>query len=59
MKAKTVKRLTAALPAGPAQLKITLRRPLSPGSYRVTLSATDQAGNSSKALQASLTIARR
>ena len=58
MKATTVKRLTAALPAGPAQVKITLRRPLSPGSYRVTLGATDQAGNSSKA-QASLTITRR
>jgi hypothetical protein len=54
-----VKRLTAALPAGPARLKIALRRPLSPGSYRVTLGATDPAGNSSKTLRASLTIARR
>jgi hypothetical protein len=59
VKAKTVKRLSAALPAGPAQLKIALRRPLSPGSYRVTISATDQSGNISKTLRASLTIARR
>ena len=59
VKARTIKRLTAALPAGPAQLKITLRRPLSPGSYRVTLAATDQAGNSSNTLKASLTVARR
>jgi len=54
-----VKRLSAALPAGPARLKIALRRPLSPGSYRVTISATDQSGNISKTLRASLTIARR
>ncbi len=57
--AVTVKRVTATLPAGPAQLRIALRRPLSPGSYRVTISATDQAGNRSNTLQASLTISRR
>ena len=59
VKTTTVKRVTATLPAGPAQLRIALRRPLSPGSYRVTISATDQAGNRSNTLQASLTISRR
>jgi hypothetical protein len=59
VKAKTVKRLSVALPAGPARLKIRLRRPLSPGRHRVTISATDQSGNISKTLRASLTIARR
>jgi hypothetical protein len=62
VKAKTLKRLSAALAAGPARLRVNLlrgTRPLPAGRYRVTVSATDPAGNSSSALRASLTIARR
>jgi len=58
-KATTVKRLSSSLPAGAAQLKLTLRRPVRPGRYRVTVTATDASGNTSAALRASLTITRR
>jgi hypothetical protein len=59
VKATTVKRLSSALPAGAAGLKIALRRPVKAGRYRVTVSATDTAGNISKAVRVSLTITRR
>jgi hypothetical protein len=59
VKATTVKRLSSALPAGPAGLKIALRRPVKAGRYRVAVSATDTAGNISKAVRVSLTITRR
>jgi hypothetical protein len=59
VKATTVKRLSSALPAGPAGMKIALRRPVKAGRYRVTVSATDTAGNISKAVRVSLTITRR
>ena len=59
VKATTVKRLSSALPAGTAGLKLALRRPEKAGRYRVTVWATDTAGNISKAVQVSLTITRR
>ena len=59
VKATTVKRLSAVLPAGAASLRIALRKPLKPGRYRVVVTATDAAGNTSKALRVSLTITRR
>ena len=54
-----MKRLSSGLPAGAARLKIALRRPVKAGRYRVTVSATDTAGNISKAVRVSLTITRR
>ena len=59
VKAKTVKQLSQALPAGAASLKLALKRPVKPGRYRVTVAATDAAGNASAAAQAAFTVARR
>ena len=59
VKAKTVKRLSSALPAGAASLKLALDRPVRPGRYRVIVRATDAAGNISAAVRVAFTIARR
>ena len=60
-KAKAAKRLSQALPAGAASLRIALgsrRRPPAAGRYRVTLVATDTAGNASAPQRVTLTVAR-
>ena len=57
-KRTTRKRVTADVAAGRAKLKLDVRR-LPAGRYRVSVTATDTAGNVSKAVRVSLTIARR
>jgi hypothetical protein len=59
VKATTVKRVSVVLPAGTATVKISLRRSLPPGAYRVSVKATDPVGNISTTLKVALTITRR
>jgi hypothetical protein len=59
VKARAVKRLSFALPAGAASQKLALGRAVKRGQYRVSVTATDAAGNSSGAVRISFSVARR